>query len=508
MQTPDLARKIGVSWLGFKRDDLISQLHGGTKVRKLDYLLATEPFASAPGWASMGAIGSGHLVALTAAAKELDREIVAGCFWIPTSPRVIENLAFVAGHLTRMSYRHSRIGLALRYPSLLIGHDHASYPVIPPGASCAAGIVGIVRAGLELVAQVDAGILPPPDRIYVPLGSGGTVAGLALAFGMIGFRCEIRAVAAVERLFAHRRRIACLIQRARAYLVDHGVTAAADAIAVPVHLDRTQLGRGYGYPTEAASDLCALLAETGLPLEVVYSGKAMAALAADAGAGFSGQALLWVTPQSDSPLGAIDDWRTHLPRSLRIRLDDERGWARRRIFKVAALGGVGLLLAGRLSYTDFPQWNGETLSDCEAHFLLAVTRALLPPAADEGAFAQVPINVDHYVRHFTPELRRELHLALASIEHGTTVLTLRPSRMSALSPPSAVAYLEKLRNRGGLQRQLYRAVRDLCMLGYYQQTSTWLAIQYDGPMSRPVTRKSRYAVMLAKKGTTPQGWQQ
>ena len=51
-----------------KRDDLGAALHGSTKVRKLDALLAASPWADAPRFASAGAIGSGHLTALTAAA--------------------------------------------------------------------------------------------------------------------------------------------------------------------------------------------------------------------------------------------------------------------------------------------------------------------------------------------------------------------------------------------------------------------------------------------------------
>lgn len=50
-EAPELAARLGLGWLGVKRDDLLSAQHGGTKVRKLDYLLASEPFASAPRWA-------------------------------------------------------------------------------------------------------------------------------------------------------------------------------------------------------------------------------------------------------------------------------------------------------------------------------------------------------------------------------------------------------------------------------------------------------------------------
>jgi 1-aminocyclopropane-1-carboxylate deaminase/D-cysteine desulfhydrase-like pyridoxal-dependent ACC family enzyme len=42
----------GAPSLGFRRDDLIEALHGGSTVRKLDYLLATERYADAYGRAT------------------------------------------------------------------------------------------------------------------------------------------------------------------------------------------------------------------------------------------------------------------------------------------------------------------------------------------------------------------------------------------------------------------------------------------------------------------------
>ncbi len=48
------------------------------------------------------------------------------------------------------------------------------------------GTLGHVNAALELAEQIEAGELPPPARVVVPLGSGGTAAGLALGFAIAG----------------------------------------------------------------------------------------------------------------------------------------------------------------------------------------------------------------------------------------------------------------------------------------------------------------------------------
>src|SRR5688500_518890 len=92
----DLAKELGLGWLGVKRDDLLPGLLGGSKVRTLDYLLATEPYADADTWVSVGAVGSGHLTALTAAAEKLNRTLVAHIFWEPAIGTAIDNLAYVA----------------------------------------------------------------------------------------------------------------------------------------------------------------------------------------------------------------------------------------------------------------------------------------------------------------------------------------------------------------------------------------------------------------------------
>ena len=57
---------------------------------------------------------------------------------------------------------------------------------IPLGGSTPLGTLGHVNAALELADQVERGELPLPGRVVVPLGSGGTAAGLALGFAIAG----------------------------------------------------------------------------------------------------------------------------------------------------------------------------------------------------------------------------------------------------------------------------------------------------------------------------------
>ncbi|HSN98525.1 MAG TPA: hypothetical protein VLS89_09505, partial [Candidatus Nanopelagicales bacterium] len=117
---PALAASLGLEHLAIKRDDLCEPLFGGAKVRKLDYLLAAPPFSEAGAWIATGGIGSGNVVALTAAAGELGREVHAHLFWTPVTAGILDNLAFTASGAASITFYGSRVAITLRSPALLL----------------------------------------------------------------------------------------------------------------------------------------------------------------------------------------------------------------------------------------------------------------------------------------------------------------------------------------------------------------------------------------------------
>ena len=74
---PGLAQELGVAQIWVKRDDALLALGGGSKVRKLDILLAQPLYRDSRRWHTTGARGSGHLVACARAAVELNHQLVA-----------------------------------------------------------------------------------------------------------------------------------------------------------------------------------------------------------------------------------------------------------------------------------------------------------------------------------------------------------------------------------------------------------------------------------------------
>lgn len=503
-----LGRALGLEYLGAKRDDLLDPAPGGSKVRKLDHLLAQPPFREVAAWASMGAIGSGHLVALTEAARRLERKLVAHLFWEPISAGVLDNLAFTASGPTELHFYPSRLRLALSRPRLFLQQSHRGAAVIPPGATRPEAMVGLVRAGLELAEQINQGELPCPERVYVALGTGGTAAGLAVGLGMGGVHTTVHAVATVERALAPARLLRSRVASLRRFLAEQGVPLNTEP--APWVVDRSQLGPGYGVPTAQSLAACELVLGEGLALEPVYTGKAMAALLADAGRKKRpARVLFWHTARR-GPLPRAEGWMERLPPALARRLEvatRQRGLGRRRLIAGGALATLGALAALRFSgYPQLTGWTGKMLSSREALVLAAAAEVILPRQAGVDPFT-VAANVDRFLLALPPYLLREVHALLGLVEHGTTPLGMRLSRFSSLPLDAREAFLLSLSARGGLLATAWRGLRDLCLLGYYQEPVSWEELGYSGPWGPAPTSDSRtpYQSFRARGGALPKG---
>jgi D-cysteine desulfhydrase len=494
-----MGKQLGLDWLAVKRDDLIEELYGSTKVRKLDYLLAAPPVADSRRWRSAGAIGSGHLVALAAAAHELGHELESHVFWEPTSDDVLQSLAYIASRSCSVRYYESRVGLALRSPRIVLGGRGGKGSIIEPGATNVLGMVGLVRAGLELARQLEVEQLPAPDRIVVPIGSGGTVAGLMLGIALARLPIRVHGVAVVEAPFATRGRISRLVEQTRAWLVAHGVDCAGVTIPELI-LDRTQVGRGYGIPSPASLEAVEALRAENLPFEAVYSGKGIAAVLARPPPGE--RVLYWLTPRRAGPLPSNPDWRGMLPWRLTRRLRTGRPFGRR-AFIVGALAS-GALLARCGCQPEREAWDGTTLAAWQAQTLAAVAEATLP----EGrARARVPERADDYLTSLPPHMRDELAVAMRFVEQAPLWLGFGTSRMGGLPVDRRREYLDALSIQGGAHGRAYRAVRDLCMLAYYQQEEVWGDLGYAGPLVAQTPRADAYSTLRAARGARPRGVQ-
>jgi D-cysteine desulfhydrase len=134
-----------------------------------------------------------------------------------------------------------------------------------------------VNAGLELVGQIDAGLLPPPASVIVPLGTGGTAAGLALAFAIARRDIVVAGARVVPRVVGRRRWVIRLADRA-ANLIERATGERLPRVAPrSVEVLHEAYGGAYGRETRAGRDAAAALwAVAPISLDPTYSAKAFA----------------------------------------------------------------------------------------------------------------------------------------------------------------------------------------------------------------------------------------
>ena len=265
--------------LWVKRDDIAGETYGGNKVRKLEHQLADALLNGAGSILTIGGLGSNQCLAAAMYGRQLGMEVDIALFDQPVDSYVRASLLAHAHHGAHMHYGGSFPATAWQatraYKTRRRAGEAPYY--IPPGATTPLANVGYVTAALELAEQVKAGLLPEPDRIYVPAGSCGTTAGLICGLKLAGLKTQVVAVQITSSLVVHVRRIRSLAEDTAALLRRFDQTVPAIEVTdQDFVVEGGYLGDGYGETTEAALEAIGW-AKPELRLEPTYTGKAMAA---------------------------------------------------------------------------------------------------------------------------------------------------------------------------------------------------------------------------------------
>jgi D-cysteine desulfhydrase family pyridoxal phosphate-dependent enzyme len=254
----------GALWI--KRDDQTGLGGGGNKARKLEYLCADALEQSCDTLVTGGGRQSNHVRMTAAAANKLG----LGCTIVigggrpdrPSGNLLLDELmgaeivwagdwAYYAVE-AEITATCDRLRAAGRRPYAM-----------PIGGASAVGALGYVQGGQELLAQD-----PNIDLVVTADGSGGTHAGLAVAFGDhakvfgvdVGARPDLD-----EQVPMKAKEVAAL--------------AGLPPPAGECQVDHDHFGPDYGAPTDESRDALKLAARLeGLILDPVYTGKALAAL--------------------------------------------------------------------------------------------------------------------------------------------------------------------------------------------------------------------------------------
>lgn len=508
---PILSKKINNKWIGCKRDDLINSLHGGTKVRKLDFILANELFAQSNSWTSVGAIGSGHIATCTAAANSLNKNFISHLFWKPLSEGVITNLSYTAAHSKQLFFYNSRANLIISKPGIFLFNKADENTIIQPGASCPNGMLGIINAAFELANQIKEGQLPLPSRIYIPLGTGGLAAGLAVGLSMAGVKTEIHAVAVVEKILSTQIRLNYLINELKNILLKKHIITKYFA-PTPVHINYRFIGNGYAHATKESLSAVNIFKDENIFLEPVYSGKAAAAMLHDIDRGYKEPVLFWVSVRNNLPTLPEERWKHKLPIALIKKLENEpitvNGLSRRNLLYI--LLGTGILASGLIIHrtTGYSESkiNYKILSAKEAYILIKSFDVILPLATikNDELINKALLNIDSYLYTLPEALQDDIHMMFTAIEQ-ITFLGFNLNRFSELDIQKKDEYLLKLNQMGSLLSQAYKGLRDICFLGYYQMAESWAEIKYNGPIVSDEIREqdAKYKNLISKAGINP-----
>ena len=300
----EASRSIGGLWV--KRDDLTAPRFGGNKVRTLEFVLGRALESARPhvvcapvgsAWAAACAY-YGHLHGAT-----LDFYL----FRQPASGAPASNASIVEAYARRRVIVANPATLPFRLLADSLRRWERPPPRLPFGGSSSWGALGYGNAVLELEAQVQAGELERPDVIVIPLGSGGTTAGLLAGVTLLGWPTRILAVRVNDAVLANRFLVSRLARGALRHLVRGGAPHRRLRRS-SLEIESRFFGGRYGRPVEAGTEAAAVvMRHQGLELDPTYTAKAMAALLARAVQGdLAGKnVLFWHTCNSRDPALAL-----------------------------------------------------------------------------------------------------------------------------------------------------------------------------------------------------------
>lgn len=272
--------------MSVKRDDLTGAALSGNKIRKLEFLMADVLHKNCDHVITMGGLQSNHARATAVISRQLGLQPHLLLRTTDMDPSIVEckgNLLLdrlMGSQIVLTPYRsaHEMVvdgkivkgltALMEEYAQVLRSKGNNPY-IIPVGGSNVLGIWGYIEGFREMIEQ---GVLNQFDDIVMAVGSGGTVAGMAISNYLTGSKVKIHAV--------------CVCDNAEYFynfVDDHfkklGLT---ETNGLPINVKDVvdiidgHKGRGYALSTsEELKLLTEISSQTGLILDRVYTLKAV-----------------------------------------------------------------------------------------------------------------------------------------------------------------------------------------------------------------------------------------
>ncbi len=270
-----------------KKDNLSGPLYGGNKIRKLEFLLGEALAEGRKSIITYGAAGSNHALATAICCRQLGLNAISLLAPQQSTPHVKKNILrhFAAGaNMILCTHYNEFPALTNKMVEEYTNRDGIEPYIIPAGGTNATGALGFVNAAFEMKTQLI------PDVIYLPMGTGGTHAGLLVGLRLAGLKTRVESIRVTHPMFKTASHIRVLCDQICNKLKIDPVVDDSDII-----IRDEFFGEDYGIATPESEEAVHIFKSCeNLTLETTYTGKTMAALLHDLRSGkFDDQTVLY-----------------------------------------------------------------------------------------------------------------------------------------------------------------------------------------------------------------------
>lgn len=275
-----------------KRDDKTHYLYGGNKLRKFEFIFAHILKKKKKSIMTFGGIGTNYGLACAIIAKTLDPPLRCDLFLIPQplTWHVQRSLLLYQYFGAKLHLSKGFISTVLKAFFFRIFHPKqyimlpGGSPLLGMGKGNALGVLGFIDAMLEVYKQIESGILPEPNVIFVAGGSSGTAAGLVAGCKLLNLKTKVHVVAVSEKIYISINNVIKDSNKALKYLEKHNKNFPHIQITKDdFEFVSGYLGSEYGAVTKKSQNAVDLVMELegkkrDFKLETTYTGKTMAAM--------------------------------------------------------------------------------------------------------------------------------------------------------------------------------------------------------------------------------------
>ena len=260
--------------LFMKQDGLSGPIYGGNKIRKLEFLLGETLAEGQKSVITYGAVGSNHALATAVCCRQLGLRAISILSPQQTSDHVRKNILMQHAVGAELHLCPSYIefpALTQQISDRCLSEEGREPYIIPTGGTNATGALGFVNAAFELAEQMK------PDVIYLPMGTGGTLAGLLVGLKLAGLKTRVESIRVIDSSFRNETHVLKLC------------TEVCAMLDIDLKIDKNDIvirdefyGEDYGIPTPAGREAIETFQTLeNVPLENTYTGKTAAALLYD-----------------------------------------------------------------------------------------------------------------------------------------------------------------------------------------------------------------------------------